>query len=108
MPTNLASFSNANAHVADDYLRFVACKSDAELELARRRLEGLKSFISVPPKGVLWFPKPKVSIPMLTRGPRLGDSRKVTTTGISGMVEMKGNPASLCSFSPSSASYSEV
>lgn len=40
-----ASFSNANAHVAEDYLRFVACKSQEELELAKRRLRGLKAFL---------------------------------------------------------------
>ena len=40
-----ASFSNANAHVAKDYLRFVACKGQEELELAKSRLRGLKAFL---------------------------------------------------------------
>ncbi len=40
-----ASFSNANTHVAEDYLRFVACKSDEELALAKLRLKALKAFL---------------------------------------------------------------
>lgn len=40
-----ASFSNANSHVAADYLRFVACKTQAEIDLAKHRLRGLKKYL---------------------------------------------------------------
>ncbi|TLD33679.1 hypothetical protein PspLS_00926 [Pyricularia sp. CBS 133598] len=38
-------FTDANAHIVEDYLRFAVCKPDDVLELAKERLRGLKKFI---------------------------------------------------------------
>ena len=41
----LASFSNANGRLGGDYLRFVVSKPQAELDLAKERLRGLKDYL---------------------------------------------------------------
>ncbi len=41
----IASFSNANSQVAAEYLRFVACKTQAEIDLAKDRLRGLRRYL---------------------------------------------------------------
>jgi kynurenine aminotransferase len=38
-------FTDGNAHLAEDWLRFAVCKEDDVLELAKERLRGLKKFI---------------------------------------------------------------
>lgn len=38
-------FTDANAHLAEDWLRFAVCKNDDVLELAKERLRGLKKYI---------------------------------------------------------------
>ncbi|CAF9938575.1 MAG: hypothetical protein HETSPECPRED_001118 [Heterodermia speciosa] len=40
-----ASFSNANGRLGGDYLRFVVSKPQAELDLAKERLRGLKDYL---------------------------------------------------------------
>ncbi|KAF2233438.1 PLP-dependent transferase, partial [Viridothelium virens] len=40
-----ASFSKPDTHVGDEYLRFVACKSPAEIDLAKNRLRSLKKYL---------------------------------------------------------------
>ena len=41
----IASFSNANSQVAAEYLRFVACKTQAEIDLEKYRLRGLRRYL---------------------------------------------------------------
>lgn len=38
-------FTDDNAHLAEDWLRFAVCKPDEVLEQAKDRLRGLKKFI---------------------------------------------------------------
>ncbi|CBF81543.1 hypothetical protein AN5616.2 [Aspergillus nidulans FGSC A4] len=38
-------YTDANAHIAEDYLRFAVCKEDDVLETAKERLRGLKKYI---------------------------------------------------------------
>jgi kynurenine aminotransferase len=38
-------YTDANSHVAEDYLRFAVCKPDEVLEDAKERLRGLKKFL---------------------------------------------------------------
>ena len=38
-------YTDANAHIAEDYLRFAVCKPDQVLETAKERLRGLKKYI---------------------------------------------------------------
>ena len=39
-------YTNVNAHIAEDYLRFAVCKNDDVLETAKERLRGLKKYIT--------------------------------------------------------------
>lgn len=39
-------YTDANAHVAEDWLRFAVCKEDSVLEDAKERLRGLKKYLS--------------------------------------------------------------
>ncbi|GIC90792.1 kynurenine--oxoglutarate transaminase [Aspergillus udagawae] len=39
-------YTDTNAHIAEDYLRFAVCKNDDVLETAKERLRGLKKYIS--------------------------------------------------------------
>lgn len=38
-------YTDANAHMAEDYLRFAVCKSDEVLEQAKDRLRRLKKYM---------------------------------------------------------------
>ncbi|KAG8414079.1 arylformamidase [Metarhizium acridum] len=38
-------YTDANAHLAEDYVRFAVCKDDGVLEEAKRRLRGLKKYM---------------------------------------------------------------
>lgn len=38
-------YTDENAHIAEDYLRFAVCKNDDVLETAKERLRGLKKYI---------------------------------------------------------------
>jgi kynurenine aminotransferase len=38
-------FTDENAHLAEDWLRFAICKEDEVLEQAKERLRGLKKYI---------------------------------------------------------------
>lgn len=38
-------YTDANAHLAEDYIRFAVCKEDAVLEEAKKRLRGLKKYM---------------------------------------------------------------
>lgn len=38
-------YTDENAHIAEDYLRFAVCKNDDVLELAKERLRGLRKWI---------------------------------------------------------------
>ncbi|KID97967.1 aminotransferase class I and II, partial [Metarhizium majus ARSEF 297] len=38
-------YTHANAHLAEDYVRFAVCKDDEVLEEAKRRLRGLKKYM---------------------------------------------------------------
>lgn len=38
-------YTDANAKIAEDYLRFAVCKNDDILETAKERLRGLKKYI---------------------------------------------------------------
>jgi len=38
-------YTDANAHIVEDYLRFAVCKPDEVLEEAKERLRGLKKFL---------------------------------------------------------------
>ena len=38
-------FTDDNAHLAEDWLRFAVCKEDSVLEEAKERLRGLKKYI---------------------------------------------------------------
>lgn len=38
-------YTDGNAHIVEDYLRFAVCKEDEVLEDAKERLRGLKKFI---------------------------------------------------------------
>ena len=38
-------YTDGNAHIVADYLRFAVCKEDEVLERAKERLRGLKKFI---------------------------------------------------------------
>jgi len=39
-------YTDENAYIAEDYLRFAVCKEDDVLELAKERLRGLKKYIT--------------------------------------------------------------
>jgi len=39
-------FTDANAHIVEDWLRFAVCKNDDVLEQAKERLRGLKKYMS--------------------------------------------------------------
>ena len=39
-------YTEENAHIAEDYLRFAICKNDDVLEQAKERLRGLKAYMS--------------------------------------------------------------
>jgi kynurenine aminotransferase len=39
-------FTDENAHIVEDWLRFAVCKDDEVLESAKERLRGLKRYIS--------------------------------------------------------------
>ncbi|KAJ6029498.1 hypothetical protein N7444_012485 [Penicillium canescens] len=39
-------YTDANSHIAEDYLRFAVCKNDDVLETAKERLRGLKKYIT--------------------------------------------------------------
>ena len=39
-------YTEANAHLAEDYLRFAVCKEDEVLERAKERLRGLTKYMS--------------------------------------------------------------
>lgn len=41
-----AFYHGENAALGDDFLRFIVCKTDSEIDLAKERLLGLKSFIA--------------------------------------------------------------
>jgi kynurenine aminotransferase len=38
-------FTDANANIMEDWLRFAVCRTDDRLELAKERLRGLKKYI---------------------------------------------------------------
>ena len=38
-------YTDGNAHIVEDYLRFAVCKPDEVLETAKERLRGLKQYI---------------------------------------------------------------
>lgn len=38
-------YTDANAHIVEDYMRFAVCKPDEVLEMAKERLRGLKEYI---------------------------------------------------------------
>lgn len=38
-------YTDQNAHIAEDYIRFAVCKPDDVLETAKERLRGLKQYI---------------------------------------------------------------
>jgi kynurenine aminotransferase len=38
-------FTEQNAHLVEDWLRFAVCKEDAVLEAAKEKLRGLKKYI---------------------------------------------------------------
>lgn len=38
-------YTDANSHIAEDYLRFAVCKNDDVLDTAKDRLRGLKKYI---------------------------------------------------------------
>lgn len=38
-------FTDANAHIVEDWMRFAVCKDDAVLEDAKERLRGLKKYM---------------------------------------------------------------
>ena len=38
-------YTEGNAHIVEDYLRFAICKNDDVLETAKERLRGLKKYI---------------------------------------------------------------
>lgn len=38
-------YTDANAHLAEDYIRFAVCKEDSVLEEAKNRLRGLKKYM---------------------------------------------------------------
>lgn len=38
-------YTDENARIAEDYLRFAVCKNDDVLETAKERLRGLKKYI---------------------------------------------------------------
>ena len=38
-------YTEENAHIVEDYLRFAVCKNDDVLENAKKRLRGLKKYI---------------------------------------------------------------
>lgn len=38
-------YTDANSHIAEDYLRFAVCKNDDILETAKERLRGLKKYL---------------------------------------------------------------
>jgi kynurenine aminotransferase len=38
-------YTDANAHIVEDYLRFAVCKPDEVLEDAKERLRGLRRFL---------------------------------------------------------------
>lgn len=38
-------YTEANAHMAEDYLRFAVCKEDEVLDEAKERLRGLKKYL---------------------------------------------------------------
>ena len=38
-------FTDANAHIVEDWLRFAVCKNDEVLDQAKERLRGLKKYI---------------------------------------------------------------
>ena len=38
-------YTNENAHMAENYLRFAVCKNDDVLEQAKERLRGLKKYM---------------------------------------------------------------
>lgn len=39
-------YTDVNANIAEDYLRFAVCKNDDVLETAKERLRGLKKYIT--------------------------------------------------------------
>jgi kynurenine aminotransferase len=39
-------YTDENAYIAEDYLRFAVCKDDQALEMAKQRLRGLKKYIA--------------------------------------------------------------
>ena len=39
-------YTDANAHLAEDYIRFAVCKEDSVLEEAKNRLRGLKKYMT--------------------------------------------------------------
>ena len=41
-----AFFSEGNASIGESYLRFIVCKTDEQLELAKDRLRGLRALIT--------------------------------------------------------------
>ena len=38
-------YTDANAHIVEDYLRFAVCKEDEVLERAKERLRGLRRYM---------------------------------------------------------------
>lgn len=42
-------YTDANAHIAEDYLRFAVCKPDDVLEEAKQRLRGLRRYLKPAP-----------------------------------------------------------
>ncbi|KAJ3474136.1 hypothetical protein NLG97_g9974 [Lecanicillium saksenae] len=39
-------YTDENAHLAEDYIRFAVCKEDAVLEEAKNKLRGLKKYMT--------------------------------------------------------------
>ena len=42
---SVLAFYPSSTKIAEDYLRFVVCKTDSEIDLAKERLRGLKPFL---------------------------------------------------------------
>lgn len=46
MALNFLAFYYSTTKTAEEYLRFVVCKTDSKIEIARDRLRGLKPFLA--------------------------------------------------------------
>ena len=46
MALNSLAFYYSTTKTAEEYLRFVVCKTDSEIDVAKDRLRGLKPFLA--------------------------------------------------------------